>query len=198
MSRNRLAGRKNFRQNSFSLVELLVVMGIIAVLAALTLAAASGVMNTAARRRATSEIAAMKTQLESYKVDNGGYPVSDGILLTNNYLSSDGSGMEYQTNSEILFQALSGKVRFTDTTFIGKSYMNFKASQVGTAPAGTYIADPFGLAYGYSTGTLPGATTVFTPFNGANAFDLWTTGGVTFAKWSATPTLTNAWINNWQ
>jgi type II secretory pathway pseudopilin PulG len=180
---------------------MLVVMGIIAILAALVLSAASGVMNTAARRRATSEIAAMKTQLESYKTDNGGYPVSDGILLTNTYASSDGAGNggnEYQANSIILYQALQGKVHFTDTTFTGKSYMNFRSNQVGTATGGSYVQDPWGLSYGYSSGSPAGGATTNYPYNGANQYDLWSTGGVTQPKWSATQSLTNAWINNWQ
>lgn len=149
--RSRPSDRKKRWQNSFSLVELLVVMAIIAVLAALTIGAASGVMQHAARSRAASELAAMKTGLDSYKVDNGGYPVSDGVLATNNYASSDGSGTEYQTNAEIVYQALQGKTNYSDTT-IGKAYMNFRANQVEVVRA----ARSWPIHGGWPTGILPG------------------------------------------
>jgi len=46
---------------SFTLIELLTVMAIIAILAALVLMAGMGVMNKAARSRASAEIQAMST-----------------------------------------------------------------------------------------------------------------------------------------
>src|SRR5580658_3702333 len=94
--------------DSFTLIELLTVMAIIAILAALILAAGNGVMQKGMRSRASSEIQAMSTAAESYKADNGIYPQSDGVLLTNNYSTYDGatSGDEYQTNSTLLFEAL--------------------------------------------------------------------------------------------
>lgn len=195
-SRNRAGGKGIRRQNSFSLIELLVVMAIIAVLAALTIGAATGVMQHAARSRATSEIAAMRTGLDAYKVDNGGYPNSDGVLLTNTYASYDGSSTEYQTNSEILFQALSGRTNYTDTTG-GKSYISFRANQVGSGAGGSYVMDPWGLSYGYSSGSSIGAANYTPPYNGSNSYDLWSTGGVTYSRWSTNNALTNAWINNW-
>ena len=192
-------GKRSLRQDSFSLVELLVVMAIIAILAALTLGAATGVMQHAARERALSEIAAMRTGLDSYKIDNGGYPVSEGVLLlTNTYASSDGSGNAYQTNAEILYQALSGKVHSTDTTLTGKAYINFRSNQTGSVSAGSYVIDPWSLAYGYSSGTTNNAPSPSYPYNGSGSYDLWSTGGKTLAKWTTTPSLTNAWITSWQ
>jgi hypothetical protein len=80
--------------------------------------------------------------------------------------------------------------------------MSFKVNQLGnaTAAAGTagagstYIRDPWGYSYGYSTGN---STTSY-PYNGTGFFDLWSTGGITVAKMTATPSLTNTWISNWQ
>jgi type II secretory pathway pseudopilin PulG len=63
-------------QDSFTLVELLTVILIIMILASLTLAAANSVMGQAARSRARSEIQALSTALESYKTDNGIYPLA--------------------------------------------------------------------------------------------------------------------------
>jgi prepilin-type N-terminal cleavage/methylation domain-containing protein len=166
------------RLASFTLVELLTVMTIIAILAALTLAAANGVFNTGARARARGEVQAMSTALEGYKTDNGIYPPVAG-LTTNTYSASDGSssGGVYQQSSQLLYQALSGQTNYADVPVsTSKSYMTF---------------------YGYSTGTVPGAATTNYPYNGNGFFDLWSTGGVTLAKYSANNSLTNAWIANW-
>src|SRR5450631_4335250 len=163
MTASNVVLRKN-RVASFTLVELLTVMAIIAILVALTLGAASGVMNKAARSRAASEIQAMSTALEGYKTDNGIYPPSSG-LLTNTYAGGDGSpggGGLYIASSQILYVALSGQTNFTGVPSAGtKVYMSFKAYQVGDPTGaingGSYVKDPWTFAYGYSTGTAAGA-----------------------------------------
>jgi type II secretory pathway pseudopilin PulG len=184
------------------LIELLVVMAIIAILAALVLAAGNGVMQKGMRSRASAEIQAMGTANEGYKTDNGIYPQSDGGLTTNSPYTIDTgttTGGEYQINSGLLYQALSGQTNFTLTPTAGiKVYMSFKANQVTTPASGnTYIKDPWNASYGYSTGSTNGAATSYPPYNGSGFFDLWSTAGVTQAKLSASPSLTNAWISNW-
>ncbi len=179
-------------------------MAIIAILSGLILAAGIGVMAKAARSRAASEIAAMGTALENYKTDNGIYPQSDGVLLTNTYSATDpsqsGAGW---TNGQVLYLALSGQTNFSDGPGTGaghnKSYMTFKANQVGNVASGSpsYVKDPWGNAYLYSTGDNK-SPEVITPYNGAGFFDLFSTGGVTATKLAANSTLTNAWISNWQ
>ncbi len=79
------------RRDSFTLVELLTVILIIVILASLTLAAANAVMARAARSRASSEIQALSTALESYKTDNGIYPLATNFADTNAYAQSDPS-----------------------------------------------------------------------------------------------------------
>jgi len=202
---------KRVSLQSFTIIELLVVMAIIAILVGMTIAAASGVIQNAARNRAKSEIQAIATKLEDYKSDNGAYPSTASISLFTNtpYSGSDGSpGGVYQQSSQILYMALTGKTNFLDTPAAGtKSYIAFRANQVGnaTAAAGTapgstssFVMDPWGYSYGYSTGTGNGGTTTNYPYNGNNNYDLWSTGGVLAAKVAATPSLTNAWISNFQ
>lgn len=165
---------------SFTLVELLTVIVIIAILMALTLAAASGVMKSAARSRARAEIKGMASALESYKIDNGAYPQYDFPGGTNSYATASPStaGSYYQLSSQTLYQSLSGQTYYSVPVSGAKSYMSFKTSQLGNYAAGspaTYIQDPFGNAYGYSTGT----STTDLPYSGAGFFDLWSTGGDT-------------------
>jgi len=177
---------------SFTLIELLTVMAIIAILAALVLGAASGVMKQALRKRASTEIQAMCTALESYKTDNATYPQSDGVLVSTSYVTYDGTTVNYQTNSTLLFTALWGTNAYTATPAAGMTvYLpSVKINQVGNPAAYSYFKDPWGYSYGYSTATNATAT----PFNGAGFFDLWSTAGLI----SGAQSNTNAWLSNWQ
>jgi prepilin-type N-terminal cleavage/methylation domain-containing protein len=188
--------------HSFTLVELLVVMLIISILAALSLAAGFKVFETGKRNRARAEIQAMSAGLEGYKADNGIYPQSDGVLMTNSpYTLYDGTvtGDEYQTNSTLLYVALSGQTNFNSSPAVGtKAYMQFRVNQVANqAGPYSYIHDPWNAAYGYSTGSLSGAATTNYPYNGNGFFDLWSTAGVSKAQYGANNNLINAWISNW-
>lgn len=195
--------RKN-RRAAFTLVELLTVVAIIAVLAALTLSAGSAVMNKAARNRAASEIQAMSGGLEAYKTDNGIYPAASN-LVTTTYTGNDGSltaGL-YQLSSRILYKALASKIAYTDVALstvspaTGTAYTSFKLTQIGSPTANSYMKDPWNYSYGYSTGdaNTPQNTP---PYNGTGFFDLWSTGGLLKAKVIANPALVSAWVSNWQ
>jgi len=194
--------RKNMSA-SFTLVELLTVIAIIAILAALTLAAGTGVLKKAARSRASSEIQAMSTALEGYKNDNGIYPVGNTTAGSSSSLLGPPTGAypgdpvvanvtAYQNSSAALFQALSGITNYaTDIPLSSvKHYMSFKANQIGSPTVNSYIKDPWNNSYGYSTGDNQTPQGQY-PFNGSGFFDLWSTAGTTTSA-------TNTWISNWQ
>jgi prepilin-type N-terminal cleavage/methylation domain-containing protein len=194
------------RSASFTLIELLTVMAIIAILASLILYAGSAVITKGMRSRASSEIQAMSTALEGYKTDNGIYPPSSSSSFVTNYTTVDvatvGAAGYYILSSETIYQALSGQTNFLDAPVGNKAYMSFRANQLGnvsapigttTAGATTYVQDPFKYSYGYSTGYVSGATTNY-PYNGNGFFDIWSTGGTK----GATAANTNSWISNWQ
>jgi prepilin-type N-terminal cleavage/methylation domain-containing protein len=183
--------------SSFTLVELLAVIAIIAILAGLTLSAFSGVMKSAGRSRARSEIAAMSAAMESYQADNGAYPVSPTTGFNNTNYAADASSPAissglYQNSSAALYEALTGQTNYEVAPLSGtKIYMTFKTSQLGNDTPSTvgnpiYIKDPFGNSYGYYSPS----TTNNPPVNGLNQFDLWTTGGDVAGS-------TNTWISNW-
>jgi len=181
--------RSYFRVSSFTLVELLAVIAIIALLAGLTLVAGGSVLKSAARTRAKNEIQAMSSGLENYKVDNGVYPA---YIMTGPPYGNDPStsGGVYQLSSQLLYQALSGKVNYTDPSTGTNFYMPFKPGQLASLNNNTYVKDPFGFSYGYSTGD--GANNI--PYNGAGFFDLWSTAGTTGGATQST----NTWIVNWK
>jgi type II secretion system protein G len=63
------------RNQGFTLIELLIVIAVIAILVSIVLAVSSGVQEKGRRSRAEAEIAAVGAALESYKADNGDYPI---------------------------------------------------------------------------------------------------------------------------
>ncbi len=196
-------------RSGFSLIELLVVIAIIAILASIVLAAAAGLNNMAARKRAMAEITGMSNGLEAYKRDNGTYP-PDSTLASPGPPSGiyDQSPIDgkYQTSSQTLFNALNGGPTFELSAGTAPAagtavYYPFKKSQVGNLTGTSYVQDPWGYPYGYCTGnpSTPPLATDQAPNRGAGMFDLWSTGGTTGAAASrgtaaSTP---NEWVVNW-
>jgi type II secretion system protein G len=166
-------------RSAFTLIELLVVIAIIAILAALVLNTAGFIQKKAARSRAQSEIAALSTALESYKVEYGDYPGASNAFSTT-----------ASNNANILYQALvvsnatynpSGKVFF-------EPYKGICATTNYSSTA-NYFVDPFGQPYQYK---YPGDAAK----SGTNFFDLFSYGGST----KTTSTDTNhweTWVKNW-
>lgn len=138
--------KKRFFPHGFTLVELLVVITIIAILAALVLSTAGGIQDKAARSRAQSEIAALSAALESYKADNGDYP-------TGNFNTNQANGNKAIVTNLMPPIATGGKVYFE----FPKNMTNSNGDMI----------DPWGVTYGYK---YPGDTNR----SGSNFFDLWT------------------------
>jgi type II secretory pathway pseudopilin PulG len=109
------------RYNAFTLIELIVVVGIIIVLAGLVLSTVGYARKKGARARAETEIAAMSAACENYKADNGVYPRDPTANTATDKLNAktDGnpvlnpappnpSGATYPLTSLVLYRALSG------------------------------------------------------------------------------------------
>src|SRR5437867_12551737 len=137
--------------NAFTLIELVVVVGLILVLTGLVLSTVGYARKKGARARAETEIAAMSAALESYKADNAVYP-RDAITDTLDARAAIDM-TNYQAASQYLYGQLAGDPDFDGVPNTNaKSYMQFKPNMLGRdASNKVYPRDPFGNAYGYST-----------------------------------------------
>lgn len=85
---HRLLSRRR-RQAGFTLVEMLLVLVILAVLAAIVIPKMAGRGQQAKETAAKSDIAGMETALNMYEVDTGGYPTSlDALVVQPNNASN--------------------------------------------------------------------------------------------------------------
>jgi len=196
--------------NAFTLIELIVVIGVIIVLTGLVLSTVGYARKKGARARAQTEIAAMSAACESYKADNGVYPrgpatattigtVTIPVNVTDNLNAkvkgdpTSTTNPTYGETSLYLYTLLSGDSNGSRNPG-GKSYMQFKPNMLlpsGGAGTVTAIADPFGNSYGYSTANQADPTQGYNP-----TFDLWSTAGLT-ANPPNPDTITPQWIKNW-
>ena len=198
------------RYNAFTLIELILVVGVITVLGALVLSTVGYARKKGALARAESEIAAMSAACENYKADNGIYirgPAAD-MTVGNTFIPMNATDVlnakqngnptspSFGTASLYLYTQLSGDLAGNQQA-TGKSYFTFKPQMLSMDSNGlvTALKDPFGNSYGYSTiqaGTQD-TTKGYNP-----TFDLWSTAGLTNdPPGSGTDTITPQWIKNW-
>lgn len=79
------------KQNGFTVVELLIVIVVISILAAITIVAYSGIQDRAEASKTTSAVEAYKKALSMYKIDKGVYPTTGGFCLGDQYRTFTGS-----------------------------------------------------------------------------------------------------------
>jgi len=173
--RDWLGIRHKRRYHAFTLIELILTIGVIMVLAALVLSTVSYARKKVARTRAATEIAAMSAALESYNADNAVYPA---------YSGTTGAHALYQGLSGDGNDAIGGTTASTGTpASSGRSYMPLKSNMLTPNPPdpSTRVIDPFGNDYNYRA---PGLNNIAT-------FDLWTTA------YANPPSDQKQWIKNW-
>jgi len=181
-------------RGAFTLIELILVVGIIIVLSGLVLSTVGYARKKGARARAETEIAAMSAACENYKADNAVYPNSTGAGGTDGLDPLTTTLANYQMPCRYMYGEISGDRDFNGTPDTNvRPYMAFKESSLLRADMSippsssnpvTAIRDPFGNSYGYSTAKAanPGGTIGFNP-----TFDLWSiadgTAGTDQTKW---------------
>jgi prepilin-type N-terminal cleavage/methylation domain-containing protein len=78
----------------FTIVELLIVIVVIGILAALVLNSFRGVQERARDTERRTDINAQSTQLEVYYTDNGGYPQFTGQVNTDSWITANMKGAD--------------------------------------------------------------------------------------------------------
>lgn len=188
--------------SAFTLVELLVVLGVIGVLMGMALGVQRYATTKSARSRAEAEIAALAAAAEGYKADQATYPRSgetDALTSIDN-----GDHNSFLPANQALYMLLSGDSDLNGVADAAEgnpsampSYFGFKSAQLrldGGRVA--YIRDPWDSGavtrpYGYSTkraaALQAGADDPRAGYN--TTFDLWSTGHQ--------PANPGGWIKNW-
>lgn len=158
---------------AFTLIELMAVITIIVILAALVVSGMGFVKDRQANETARVQIALLSKALEDYKLDNGTYPATSD--QTGNFRAPKGTD-----TSEVLFEALYyDGVQNPDSQKIYVAELDPKGTKQkwtsGTPPAKTTIIDPWKNQYCYRSAFAEDGTTG-NPNTQNPDFDIWSMG----------------------
>jgi type II secretory pathway pseudopilin PulG len=202
---------KRLTPNGFTLVELITVIAVLIVIAALTIGILALVIRKGNVTKALTEIRTMQSLCAAYQIDHGSYPQNADTDALDPRVDVDPASSKYQKASLHLYSCITGDFLPTGAPD-GKpdngkpSYTTLPPRQLSTKKSGEvlFIQDPFGSAYGYSTaGNVVEAgyrTALRSNPNVARpsalkgyktTFDLWSTGG------GKTKQQQPKWVKNW-
>ncbi len=194
------SGQRRRSERGFSLIELLIVVSIIAVLAAMVMAASAAIQAKMVRNRTVAFLAEIQGGLDNYKIDHGTYPINPAE-------NRDAAAMD---GAHILYKYLSGDFdldgEFDTDEPDNKIYvegLDYKMSQkqakgtVALNSGGQFVAiDPYGNLIRYlcdPPNRIVGGKVEIRTLN--PTYDLWSLGGAVPDK----EDLENKskWITNW-
>jgi len=95
-----MSGTQNNNKQGFTIVELLIVIVVIAILAAISIVAYSGIQQRARDSQRDGDVKVITKALELYYIDNGKFPAGGGSTVINTYwtTSADASWNGLQTS----------------------------------------------------------------------------------------------------
>ncbi len=164
------------KSRGFTIVELLIVIIIIAILAAITIVAYTGIQQRARDSQRKTHVQAIVKALELYYIDNGRYPSGSGSTTINNAWSTtaDASWSNLATALSPYLATLPADPISTPNAnpqfSVGYNYAYFAGNYCGTTNNQVFI-----LVYRNETvpqeNTLTGTCTapLLGPYNGANS-----------------------------
>lgn len=132
------------KRGGFTIVELLVVIVVIAILAAITIVAYNGIQQRARDSRRAQDMAIIKKALSLYGVDNGGVPAT---------FTYAGNGPGSWNLS-----SMPSWLSFLNSSISGKAPVD--PTNTGTADPGTYELTYFYFCYSAGSGPLPATPNV--------------------------------------
>lgn len=122
-------------RTGFTLVELLIVIVVIAILAAITIVAYNGIQNRANNAAVQSDMEAIVKKMEMYKIENGNYPVNiaaintiSGFHLTNSAYDTTNNNVYYYYDATHDIYAFGMRTKALE----GYMVVNGKVSDVGS------------------------------------------------------------------
>ncbi len=137
------------RKNSaFTLVELLTVIAVIGILAAISFGIATGVAERQARTRAAAELAALSAALESYRVQYGMYPPTDEPEELLSALANRLKWTRDAETGELEEEELSERRSFIDPSKFDVQEFDDE-DEFGEPNSGQVLLDPWGNEYYY-------------------------------------------------
>jgi len=149
------------RRRGFTLVEMLAVITIIVILAAVILGSIKFVKDKQNSSKASIQIALLAKAIQEYKLDNGNYPPST---------SNDGTGQTKNLRQVLYLDGVNDATK-QKKTYVPELDETNKQQWISGTGSTAIIVDPWGNEYRYRTGT-----SALNP-----DFDLWSCGkdGVT-------------------
>ena len=103
-------------EKGFTIIEMLVVLTIIVIIAALVVPRVSFTTTAAKQKVDTANLAAINVQLEKYYLDNGALPADDAAASTLDSYFPNGAPTPLQTGKVFKFDATSSQYALEDSS----------------------------------------------------------------------------------
>ncbi|MBM3210417.1 prepilin-type N-terminal cleavage/methylation domain-containing protein [Candidatus Saccharibacteria bacterium] len=107
---------KNIQSRGFTIVELLIVIVVIAILAAITIVAYNGIQNRANDTAVQSDLRTLRTKIEMYKAENDLYPAGANSVAELEAFNFKASKKSYATSptteGNLWYCRNSGRIRY--------------------------------------------------------------------------------------
>lgn len=145
--------KKSKKPHGFTIVELLIVIVIIAILAAITIVAFNGITSRANAAQTISAVGAYAKALQRYAIDNGSYPISSSACLGSgascSNVTAPGSAVCFGLGSVSGTNAASVALRSTLQTYFGSNFPNPSTASYACGAgnySGAFYYSPDGIA----------------------------------------------------